>query len=381
MLDDTIKSTMSKRSTPIPLVDVTRQSLVVQTKIEKRIKKIIETGDFILGKEVETFENAFAAFLGVSHCIGIASGTDGLFLSLLALGIGKGDEVIVPAFTFAATVSPLLLLGVKPILVDITPNTPFINPQNIEKVITKKTKAILPVHLYGGVCDMDAINKIAKKHNLFVIEDACQAHGSMYKQKKAGTFGDVSFFSFYPGKNLGAYGDAGAVVTNDTSLGEKVRMLRNHGQKDKYNHTLLGINSRLDSIQAAVLSVKLPYLDEGNDKRLKYAKLYIQLLKRLPIDFITYPDSVDPNYHLFVIKTKKRNELKQYLQANNIYCGTHYPDPIHKTNAFSNLPYKKGDFVQAENLSNECLSLPIFPEMTLDEIRYIANTIIKFYTS
>lgn len=365
----------------IPFVDLTRQSRKINTLILYKIGEIIDNGSFILGKEVGQFEKKFAKYIGAKYCIGVASGTDALLLSLRALGIGKDDEVIVPAFTFIASVSPIILLGAKPILVDILPDKPTINYSKIENAITERTKAILSVHLYGYPCDMGKINKIAKKHNLFVIEDACQAHGSEYKNKKAGTFGDIAAFSFYPGKNLGAYGDAGAIVTSNRLLAEKVRMLRDHGQKKKYRHEIIGYNSRLDTINAAVLITKLSYLDEWNRRRKEIAKLYDKLLSDLQISFSHKNKDLmfTSNYHLYVVQTARRDALYKYLKSKNIFCGIHYPIPLHLQPALKNLGYKRGLFPNSEKLANVCLSLPMFPKLTEKEIHFISIQIHKFF--
>lgn len=363
----------------VPFVDLTRESHKISKAILDKIKKVISSGTFILGNEVTQFEEMFSKYLGIKYCVGVASGTDALTLSLKALGIGKGDEIIVPAFTFIASVSPIVLLGAKPVLVDILPDKPTINYSQVENAITERTKAILPVHLYGYSCDMQNINKMAKKHNLFVIEDACQAHGSKYKNKKAGTFGDIAAFSFYPGKNLGSYGDAGAIVTSNKLLAEKVRMLRDHGQKKKYRHEVIGYNSRLDTINAAVLKIKLPYLEEWNKKRRQLANLYSKLLRNLPIELPFENNVAIPNYHLYVIKTSKRDKLYTYLRNKNIFCGIHYPFPLHLQPALKSLNYKAGDFPSSEKFARTCLSLPMFPHLSEKEVYFVAKQISAFF--
>lgn len=363
----------------IKLVDLTRQSKKINTAIINNIKNIINSGDFILGKELKKFEKDFAKFITAKYCIGVASGTDAILMSLEALGVGPEDEIIVPAMTFIASVSPILKLGAKPVFVDILPNGSCINPALIEMRITKKTKAIIPVHLYGFPCEMDKIMNIAKKHKLFVIEDACQAHGSLYKGKKIGSFGNAATFSFYPAKNLGAYGDGGAIITSDKNLYDKILMLRNHGQKQKYKHQILGHNSRLDTLQAAVLRIKLKNLDKWNKKRRTLVNTYENLLKKLPITLLTERDDVETNYHLFVIKTKARNALYAYLKKKNISCGIHYPIPLHLQPSLKILGYKKGDFPNAEELAKSCLSLPIFPELTIHEVKFISNQVRNFF--
>lgn len=367
----------------VPFVDLKKQYQSIKKPINEAVLKILSEGNFILGKEVEEFEKAYARYLGVKYCIGVGSGSAGLRLGLRALGVGPGDEVITQANTFISTVLPILELGATPRLVDIIPTTYQIDPQEIEKTITKKTKVILPVHLYGIPAPMDRILKIAKKHKLIVLEDACQAHGSSFKGKKCGAFGEISVFSFYPGKNLGAAGDGGAVVTSNLSLDKKLRAMRHIGQFEKYKHDIFGYNSRLDTIHAAVLSIKLKHLEDWNKGRRKIASLYNALLSNLPI---VLPPQLDDryvvNYHLFVIRTEKRDDLLQYLQENGIYAGIHYPIPVHLQKAvISMLGYKKGDFPITERYSEEILSLPIFPELTKKEVGYICSLIRKFFSN
>lgn len=364
----------------IKLVDLTKQSGKINSAIEKKIAKIINSADFILGVEVSKFEKDFAKFIGTKYCVGVASGTDAILIALETLGIKEGDEVIVSPMTFIASVTPILALGAKPILVDILPNGSCIDPSLIEKHITPKTKAIVAVHLYGYPCDMDKILNIAKKHNLFVVEDACQAHGSLYKGRKLGSFGDIGVFSFYPGKNLGAYGDAGAIVTSNKNYFDKIMMLRDHGQKQKYVHQIIGHNSRLDTIQAAVLRVKLKHLDVWNNKRRNIVKVYKDLLKKLPVTTFSEDDNVKTNYHLFVIKTKSRDTLCKYLKNKNISCGIHYPIPLHLQPSLKSLGYKKNDFPNSEKLAENCLSLPIYPQLTFKEVKYISNQIKRFFS-
>ncbi|RJQ26879.1 DegT/DnrJ/EryC1/StrS family aminotransferase [Candidatus Parcubacteria bacterium] len=364
----------------IPLVDLQRQSKGLVPLIQKGIANIISTSDFILGKEVENFENNFANYVGTKYCIGVASGTDALMLSLKAIGIEKGDEIIIPAMSFIATASPVIFLGATPVFVDINPETRLIDEAKIEKAITPRTKAIIPVHLYGQVCDMESIIKIAKKYKLVVLEDACQAHGSILKNKKAGTFGSLAAFSFYPGKNLGAFGDAGAIVTSDSKLAKKIKSLRDHGQEEKYEHSVLGYNSRLDSIQAHILNIKLNYLDKWNNERRKSAKTLKKLLNGLPIDLPKDINGHIYNYHLFVIETQRRDNLLSFLKSRKIHCGIHYPLPLHLQKAFSYLGYKKGDFPNAEKLARTCLSLPLFPGITKKELEFISKELHSFFS-
>lgn len=363
----------------IPLVDIARQDKKIQPQIISAIKKIIKKGDFILGKEVEEFEKEFAKYIGVKYCVGVASGTDAILLSLRALGTGSGDEVIVPANTFISTVLPIIYVGAKPILIDIDPDTYNIDVSKIEEKISKKTKAILPVYLFGQIAEIDKILKIAKKHKLFVIEDAAQAHGSTFKNKKAGSFSDIACFSFYPGKNLGAYGDGGAIVTNNKSIAERIKVLRNIGQIKKYIHTEKGYNSRLDTIQAAILRIKLKELDGWNKQRRDIATLYNKLLSNLSVSLPKEIDGSISNYHLYVIRVRKRDELIRYLRGKKIFTGIHYPVPIHLHKALRDLPYKKGDFPVTEKYASQIISLPIFPGMIEKEVGIITEAIKSFY--
>ena len=365
----------------IPLVDLKRLSPEVKRSIGSRINKVIGDSDFILGKEVVLFEKEFANYVGTKYCIGVNSGTDAIKLGLKALGISNGDEVIVPATTFFASASPVIMVGANPVFVDIDPDTALINPNKIEQAITKKTKAIMIVHLYGNSNNLEDIIKIAKKHKLYIVEDACQAHGSKYRNKTLGSFGDFAAFSFYPGKNLGAYGDAGAITTSNANLAEILFLLRNHGAVagEKYIHKIFGFNSRMDSIQAAVLRIKLNRLNRDNKIRSSKATLYKKLLSDLNIKIILPAPSITPNYHLFVIKTSYRNELLAYLRTKKIFCGIHYPTPLHLEKALNKFDYKEGDFPYAEKHARECLSLPIFPEITNSEIKFICSQIKNFF--
>lgn len=365
----------------IKLVDLRRLDNKLRSSIDGSVREIINSGDFILGRELQSFEKEFASYIGTKYCVGVASGTDAILLSLIALGVTRGDEVIVPAMTFIASVAPILTIGAKPVFVDIFSTTPCINSEEIEQAITGKTKAILPVHLHGYPSDMKTIKKIARKHKLFVIEDACQSHGSTYRGKKAGSFGDIAAFSFYPGKNLGAYGDGGAITTNKKALYKKLLLLRNHGQRKKYKHVIVGFNSRLDTVQAAVLRKKLKYLDNWNKKRRSIANAYAELLSDLPLTLPVEERGIKTNFHLYVVRTKLRDSLLIYLQKNGIECGIHYPTPIHLLPIFKNFGQAKQYFKNAELLAKTGLSLPMFPELTKQEVFYICNHIRKFFTN
>lgn len=364
----------------IPLVNLKRQYKSIKKELKREVLKVLSEGNFVLGNQVSEFEKAFAKFTGAKYCVGVGSGWDALHLSMKALGIGTSDEVITVPNTFIATVFPIIELGARPVFVDIDPDTYQIDITKIEKAITKKTKAIVPVHLFGIPNQMDKIMRIAKKHKLLVIEDAAQAHGTRYKEKHVGTFGDVGAFSFYPGKNLGASGEAGAVVTNKKSVYEKIRTMRDVGQSKKYHHSMFGYNSRIDTLHAAVLLVKLKKLENWNEKRRKVAKIYRKLLADLSI---VLPPEVGKNelfnYHVFPIRTKKRDKLFEFLKKKEVYCGIHYPVPVHLQKAVKNLKYKKGDFPITEKYSRELISLPIFPEMEMIEVKKVSDLMHKFF--
>lgn len=355
----------------VPLVDLKRQYTSLEKDILDSMGEVLRSSSFILGPAVEKFENEFAHYCGAEHTVGVASGTDALLLTLKALDIGDGDEVLTVPNTFMATVDAIVRAGARPVFVEIDKDTYTIDVNQIEAKITKKTKVLLPVHLYGQPADMDKVLEIAKHYSLFVIEDACQAHGARYKNRRVGSLGDAGCFSFFPSKNLGAYGDGGAVVTNNQELAEKIKMLRNYGQKRKYFHEFVGYNSRLDSIQAAILSIKLKHLDRWNNLRKQHADAYRELLAGtreivLPVEA---PDRTHV-YHLFVIRTPRRNALLEHLVSKGINCGIHYPVPIHLQHAYRLLGYHKGNFPATEQYADEILSLPMFPELTNDEIKY-----------
>lgn len=362
----------------IPLVDLKIQYRNIKKQIDESIFSTIEESSFILGEKVKNFEEKFAQYLAVKDVIGVGNGTDALLLSLLALGFKSGDEVITTSFSFYATVEPMCLLNIKPVFVDINEETYNIDVNKIRKVITKKTKAIMPVHLYGQTCQMDKIVRLAKEYKLVIIEDACQAHGAKFNQQMVGSFGDLSCFSFFPGKNLGAYGDAGAVATNNQRLSSILRSLRNHGRKDKYLHKKIGLNSRLDGIQAAILAVKLKFLDQWNKKRQEIAKKYFSALKGVK-GIILPKQSKDGKhvYHLFVIRVRNRDKIFATLKEKGVEVGIHYPLPLHLQPALKFLGYKKGDFPVSEKVSEEVLSLPIFPEITDEQVNYVISNLIN----
>jgi dTDP-4-amino-4,6-dideoxygalactose transaminase len=366
----------------VPFVDLKLQYSGIKEEIKKAIDEVLDNTAYILGKSVADFEKRFAENHNVGFCYGVSSGTDGNHMVLWALGIKPGDEVIIPANTFIATVWGATLCGAKPVFVDCHPDSYNIDPAKIEEAITPNTKAIVAVHLYGQPADMDEINRIAKKHNIIVVEDCAQSHISEYKNKKVGGFSTAASFSFYPGKNLGAYGEGGAVVTDNPELAEKFRMMRDHGSPKKYIHTMFGTNYRMEGIQGAVLGVKLNYLEKWTEGRRNAAKLYKELLKdisgiKLPYE-MPYSKHV---YHLFVlqIQEKSRDDLAKYLNDNGISTGLHYPVPLHLQPCFEYLGYKKGDFPFSEKLADTCISLPIFPELTGEQVEYVCEKIKLFF--
>ncbi|MCM8786990.1 MAG: DegT/DnrJ/EryC1/StrS family aminotransferase [Candidatus Omnitrophica bacterium] len=363
----------------IPLFDLTGQYKIIEKEIVSVIKKVLNKGQYILGDEVKNFEKEFAKYLNIKYSVGLASGTDALKIALKSLGLSPEDEVILPANVYP-TAFGVREAGVKIKLVDVNLDTYNLDLNLLEKTITEKTKAVIIVHLYGQPADLDSILSIAKKYNLFVIEDCAQAHGAEYKGKKVGTFGDVGCFSFYPTKPLGAYGDGGMIVTNNKRIFEKTLALRMYGEKKRYQSVTFGYNSRIDEIQAAILRIKLKYLNRWNKERRKKAILYKKELKKIreikvPLE-IKHSEGV---YHLFVIRAKKRNDLKRYLEKKGIITGIHYPLPIHLVESFRYLGYKNGDFPVSEKLSAEVLSLPLYAEINSEKIKYVTEEIKSFY--
>lgn len=363
---------------PIRFVDLARHHAKIRGEIRKAIEQVVDQSSFILGKGVENFEQHFATFCESKYCIGVASGTDALHLALKAMGVKAGEEVITAANTFMATALAVEHCGARIKLVDADEKTYNLNPEKLQEVITKKTKAIIPVHLFGQPAAMDAIMEIAEDHGIQVLEDACQAHGARYKGKRVGNFGRAAAFSFYPPKNIGAWGDGGAIVTNDASLQEMLRKMRNYGQKVKHCHEMLGFNSRLDTIQAVVLDVKLRNLETYNQLRRKHAERYRKMLDDTTVLLPEEAPSCEHVYHLFVIRSKQRDALAAYLKAENIETGIHYPTPIHLQPAFTHLGYSRGSFPVTEQLAAEMLSLPMFPELTEAEIQRVADAVRAF---
>jgi dTDP-4-amino-4,6-dideoxygalactose transaminase len=346
----------------------------IKEEVDLKIKKVLEGGWYILGKEVEKFEKEFSTYCGCKYGVGVASGTEALQLSLIVNNIGKGDEVITVANTAVPTIIAIMSAGAKPVFVDIEEDFYTIDSDKIEEKISKKTKAIIPVHLYGNACEMNKIINIAKKHKLKVIEDACQAHGSEFKNKKLGSFGDLGCFSFYPTKNLGAYGDGGMIVTNNKKIADKLKIIRNCGQDRNYIHPCRGINSRLDEIQAAILRVKLKYLDIWNKRRRENAKLYLKKLKNFNIKLPKEREYSKSNYHLFVIRPMERKYIYDFLRKKEIDTMIHYPMPIYRQRAYKDI-FIKYNLSKTEMVSREVLSLPIHPYLREEEIRFICNKI------
>jgi len=340
------------------------------------VTQAMANGAFIGGEQVSQFEAEFAQFCGTEHCVGVNSGTDALRFALIASGVGPGDEVITVPNTFIATTEAISQVGATSVFVDVTPHTSNMDPSQIENKITDRTRAIIPVHLYGQTSDMDPILAIGRKHNLFVIEDACQAHGALYKKQKAGSMGTAGCFSFYPGKNLGACGEAGAIVTGQKHIAETVRMIRDHGQSKKYYHKMEGYNGRLDAIQAGVLRIKLERLNEWTKRRRENALLYNELLSKVPaVQIPLEPDFAESVYHLYVVHVNNRDELQDFLNKKEIQTGLHYPLPLHLQEAYAHLRYRKGAFPVAENLAERLLSLPMYPELSSEQIEYVAQCI------
>lgn len=362
--------------TSIPLVDLKAQYRTIESDVTAAVMNVMSRADFILGEDVAAFEREFAAYCGVAHAIGCANGTDALEIACRALGLGAGDEVIVPAMTFVATALGPYLAGATPVLVDIDPHTALIDPDRIEAAITPRTKAIMPVHLYGQCCDMNSIMAIARRHGVRVIEDAAQAHGASAQGHRAGSFGDVSAFSFYPGKNLGAYGDGGCVVTNDPEIAENIRLLRNWGSQKKYHHEVMGKNSRLDTIQAAILRVKLKHLNAWNAARQAHARRYEEALTPLRGITLTRYDA-GCVYHLYVVRLQARDRVLAELNAAGIGAGIHYPFAVHELGATKYLGYKPGDFPVSEDWARRCLSLPIYAELPADAPERVASILSK----
>ena len=364
----------------VPFVSFKPMERELNQELKDAFDRVLQHSRYIEGEEDRHFEKAFAEYCGTEYCVGVGNGLDALMLSLKALEIGPGDEVIVPSNTYIATALAVTYVGAKPVFVEPDIRTFNINPTKIEEAVTDSTKAIMPVHLYGQACEMDPILDIARKYRLYVVEDCAQAHGATDKGRKVGTFGDIAGFSFYPGKNLGALGDAGAVITNDRNLAEKVRALGNYGSDFKYHHIYKGNNSRLDELQAAFLSVKLPHLERMNAERRRVANRYLTEIRNPKILLPTVRNDCVPVWHIFGIRCRERDALERYLNDRGIGTNKHYPIPMHLQECYQDLSFKRGDFPIAEEISATELSLPMYYGMTEEQIDYVINAVNTFKT-
>jgi dTDP-4-amino-4,6-dideoxygalactose transaminase len=368
----------------VPLLDLRAQFQTIRGEVMAAVERVFESQHFILGPEVEAFERDAAEYCHAKHAIGCGSGSDALLLALTALGVGPGDEVVAVSFTFFATASSITRLGARPVFVDISPDDFNIDPDLIERAITPRTKAIMPVHLFGQCAEMDAIWEVAGRHNLPVVEDAAQAIGAEYYKKRAGVMGAIGCFSFFPSKNLGGAGEGGLMTTDDDHLADKLRLLRVHGMQPKYYHKVVGVNSRLDALQAAVLGVKLKYLDQWSDARRRNAEHYGRLFAEAGIEEVAAP-SVRPNrrhiFNQYTIRCSRRDDLMDFLKRSGVGSEIYYPAPLHLQECFAHLGYKPGDLPVTEKASRECLSLPIYPELTEEMRRYVVDQIAEFYRS
>lgn len=362
----------------VPFADLRALHAPLRAELARVFERVVDSNSFILGPEVQQFEKAFAGYLGVEHCVAVNNGTTALQAALMALGIGRGDEVITAANTFIATAEAISAVGARAVFVDVDPLYYNMDAGAVAKAITSRTRALIPVHLYGQTADMDPLLQLANKHGLFVIEDACQAHGAEYKGRRAGTMGVMGCFSFYPGKNLGALGEGGAVVCNDPHLARQLQMLRDHGSVRKYEHSFPGYNLRMEGLQGGFLAVKLRHLDEDNDRRRAAAQHYRHLLDGSDIVVPAVMPEAKHVYHLYVIQAQDRETLKKQLSESGVETGLHYPVPLHLQNAYAHLGHKAGDFPVAESLSQRILSLPMFPTITREQIEYVCSVVWEF---
>ena len=362
----------------IPMVDLKAEYVALKREIDGAIQEVLTSGWFILGSQVQAFEEEFAAYCGAAYGVGVGNGTDAIELALRVHGVGPGHEVITVPNTAVFTVLAISSIGARPVLVDIDPVTYTMDPDKLEAAITPHTRVVIPVHLYGQSADIDPILEIARRHGLAVVEDACQAHGALYKGRRVGALGNAGCFSFYPTKNLGCYGDGGMVVTNDAEVAERLRLLRNGGQRDRYHHELKGVNSRLDEVQAAILRVKLRHLDGWNEARREHAQDYATLLKGTELILPTQADYARHVYHLYVIRSQRRDDLLAHLRAHGVGVNIHYPVPVHLQEAYRDLGLDKGEFPIAETCACEVLSLPMYPVMTAEEVTRVADLIYAF---
>jgi dTDP-4-amino-4,6-dideoxygalactose transaminase len=366
-------------NTPVPYLDLKAQMKPLRADLDAALARVLDNCTFVLGPEVAQFEQDFARFCGAQHCVATNSGTSALHLSLRLLGVGPGDEVITTPFTFAATSWAISYVGAKPVYVDIDAETFNLDPRLVERALSPRTKALLPVHLYGQPCDLDALLAIGAAHKLPLVEDAAQAHGAQYRGRTVGTFGAMSCFSFYPGKNLGACGEGGALVTNDAALAARARSLRDHGSTRRYHHDEVGYNYRMEGFNGAVLGVKLKHLAAWTAARRQVARRYQELLAHTPLRLPSEASHVQSAWHLYTVRHARRDELKAHLEANQIGCATHYPLPLHLQKCYADLGHRAGDFPVAEQAARECLALPIFPELTESQQQRVAAAIQAFF--
>ncbi len=362
----------------VPFGDLTRHYLAIKSEIDAAVNRVLASGWFVLGSELRAFEEAFATYIGVRHAIGVGSGTEAIHLALVASGVQPGDEVITVPNTAVPTLSAISFAGATPVLVDVDPDSFCIDPDLIEQKISARTRAIIPVHLYGNCCRMDEVMAVAGRHNLAVIEDACQAHGAVYRGKRTGTFGAYGCFSFYPSKNLGAFGDGGMVVTDDDQRAEQIVLLRNYGQLERYYHEIKGFNSRLDEMQAAILSAQLPHLESWNRRRREIAALYSNAISHPAVRLPRQQEGSGHVFHLYVVRCQARDALRRHLADHGIGTQIHYPVPCHLQNAYKDPGMPAGSYPVAEQCAAEVLSLPIYPELGDEEVRYVAETINQF---
>ena len=365
---------------PVPYLDLPAQIRSIRPELDAAIARALDNCTFCLGPDVAQFEAEFARFCGVKHCVGFNNGTSALHVAMRLLNLGPGDEVITTPLTFVATSWAISYVGARPVFVDIDDASFNLEPELVERAITPRTRALLPVHLYGNPADLEPLLEICRRHNLALVEDAAQAHGAKYRGRPVGSFGQMSSFSFYPGKNLGACGESGALVTNNDAYAARARALRDHGSTQRYYHDEIGYNYRMEGIQGAVLSVKLRHLQAWTGERQRVARRYSELLAGTPLQLPRQADDAESAWHLYVVRHARRDELKRHLEANQIGCGMHYPLPLHLQKAFAHLGYKPGDFPVAEKAARECLSLPIYPELTADQIQRVAAVIRDFFS-
>ncbi len=363
----------------IPAFDLTRQHQSIRAELDEAYARVVERGTFILGEEVESFEREFAAYCGVKYAVGVASGTEALQLGLLACGVRPADEVLTVSHTATATVAAAQFIGARPRFVEIDLARYTLDPRKLQSAVTKKTRAIIPVHLYGGAADLTPILEFARERNLIVVEDAAQAHGAIYRGRKVGSWGDAAAFSFYPTKNLGALGDGGAITTDDSSIAERARLLRQYGWKERYVSSSQGINSRLDELQAAFLRVKLRRLDAWNQRRRRITDIYFDSLADLDLTLPLRPQDGEHVFHQFVIRCERRDALREHLRREGIGSLIHYPVPVHSQPAYAHIKIPRGGLLKSEQASHEVLSLPIFPELTDDEAQRVAAAIRRFF--